>query len=517
MIDQRLALVGAQSNAGLSMEALMRNQATAPIQAISTGGKMSDDCCTIITRHVAQGPWGVEQKQAIASALNEAAAMADSKTSGARATQSLDFLERYFTAADWESIRSPELSTSAKLEVVAARLNMIGVTCPKETLLKKGVAIVVLSSPELLTQELSGIWKKSQKDRPQQFVRVLDKSKPWKFQHMTKYPLRPSLLHETIFNHACPGGHAPVEDPDVDGLDVVCQEMCCRDSSSQVKKARLSQGADAAAPQTRPRQQAQVPSAMQQGMGDMQMQFMTAMAMAAMQKFPQTAGPLVQCMAQMMGGAEQKTQPASINIDYAGLKPRGGSAPPQGVPSSDNLGDAAGSAPTDSPLALTDAPAHPAGAAAAAPATAPDAGALVPHGAACPVDETAELERKMREAAMAAKARPKEAKEAATEGAPPNGDATAGSTVDKSTTKGAGKGAKGRGALNVDFTALLKPEDCVLRSRSAFTSRAYTGVKTIAKGQGITDKGELNRLAKVAYAAASDVYTLWEAKDKTRK
>eukprot|EP00959_Pyramimonas_sp_CCMP1952_P374749 7848430-Pyramimonas_sp.AAC.1 len=73
MIDQRLALVDAQSNAGLSREALMRNQTTALIQAISNGGKMSDDCCTIITRHVAQGPWSVEQKQAIASALNEAA------------------------------------------------------------------------------------------------------------------------------------------------------------------------------------------------------------------------------------------------------------------------------------------------------------------------------------------------------------------------------------------------------------------------------------------------------------
>eukprot|EP00959_Pyramimonas_sp_CCMP1952_P145629 3048720-Pyramimonas_sp.AAC.1 len=104
----------------------------------------------------------------------------------------------------------------------------------------KGVAIVVFCSQDLMAQELTGEWKRSQKDKLQKMVKTLDKSKPWTFSRETKCPLKPDALHRAIFYHAYPeadGARPPVQDPDVDGLDLVFNEMRCRNTSNQCKRA----------------------------------------------------------------------------------------------------------------------------------------------------------------------------------------------------------------------------------------------------------------------------------------
>eukprot|EP00959_Pyramimonas_sp_CCMP1952_P382057 8005961-Pyramimonas_sp.AAC.1 len=55
-------------------------------------------------------------------------------------------LTEFLTERDWLPLRSPELSETAKLTVLALRMCKLGMTCPGNELLKYGGAIVLACS-----------------------------------------------------------------------------------------------------------------------------------------------------------------------------------------------------------------------------------------------------------------------------------------------------------------------------------------------------------------------------------
>ncbi|CAK0859388.1 unnamed protein product [Prorocentrum cordatum] len=187
-LRSRASLVASQVAAGLDRDTLLVSQAQAFLVEVRAAGQLTVNDVTMISIEIVNGPWGLTEKTALATAV-AAQASRPAQQRGQkqhRENQTMTYVERYLTDRDWACLADSGTSVEAKLHHLAERLWLLGVTCPSIPLLKRAVAKVVLvglpAESRGATAETKQQWCKtlkgaiksidSQRDHPSQHVKI---------------------------------------------------------------------------------------------------------------------------------------------------------------------------------------------------------------------------------------------------------------------------------------------------------------------------------------------------------
>ncbi|CAK0813808.1 unnamed protein product [Prorocentrum cordatum] len=511
-VRQRVAFIHSQVALGMPRDQIIASQVNALISFIGQQSNLDIATVTTVGTELVVGPWSDDQRIAIATALSNAMGGAV-PSHGGRKQQECNWLERYLTQSDWTAIKSTDLSSDAKLRVVGSRMWRIGITCPKEACLERGAAIVYAVGG---TGVLPASMLKAMCDKLKEFVKDFDRATPQTFPHIQKYPMDPMYLGAPRRNFAY-GDDVPVDDVEAthEVITQAASGIFYRGTAKALKGAQPSTTALVAAKASAP------PGGLLAANGPQDIQSMIA----------QVGNQIVQGL---FGGSMGQGPVPGLQIfaDKLYRQPSNRSVrTPQSEPGAPNtvfggeVSTTFGGSPSDNELGRhVDAPLVQASAckpAEPAHVPAPGAGAA---GAAAEVDAAAEIEGRMREAAVAAghalgkiPMKRKKAAAACSEGEldkaepkpKPKGKAKAkGHAKAKASAKGTTKGAKRCGsdpAGKVDIKDLLKPSQIGDRDKNTYASWVYGRARARAAALGLSGDS-VSEVGRSAYRSAAAVW-----------
>jgi hypothetical protein len=244
-LNRRVAFIGKQTQLGMSEAVLLADQAQSfQVTVMNTPG-VDMDCATAVSEAIMSGPWTQEQRTSMASVLGDRVAkgdvMAGKKAGGkgpARAQQKMHYILNFFTASDWEVFGNSDYSVNAKLERMAQRLWRLGVTCPSESLRKRGLACLFLLCPD--NSEIvnaTSVTIQSWVVFVRTYVKGLDEKHTWPYTHIETYPLDPSKLPQPVRAFAYEGEEPAMPPPQVilGKLNPLEKQLCARDTHRGLK------------------------------------------------------------------------------------------------------------------------------------------------------------------------------------------------------------------------------------------------------------------------------------------
>ena len=213
-VHARGAFVQAQLDAGLDAVVVQADQARALLVCLSTL-QFAVEEATTATRAVTAGSWTHQQKQALIAAIAETT-VRRTLTFVKRDPQTCEFIESMLSASDWATIRNPDLAIEPKLMCVSKRMYLLGLVCPKETLLEKAASIVIAAHGG----DHSAVDKQRACKQVKSFTKAFDKRQRYPLSHQLVYPATPQELSSDKFQFAY-ADDGPVNVPvDVDVFGV---------------------------------------------------------------------------------------------------------------------------------------------------------------------------------------------------------------------------------------------------------------------------------------------------------
>ncbi len=213
-VHARGASVQAQLDAGLDAVVVQADQARALLVCRSTL-QFAVEEATTATRAVTAGSWTHQQKQALIAAIAETT-VRRTLTFVRRDPQTCESIEGMLSASDWATIRNPDLAIEPKLMCVSKRMYLLGLVCPKETLLEKAASIVIAAHGG----DHSAVDKQRACKQVKSFTKAFDKRQRYPLSHQLVYPATPQELSSDRFQFAY-ADDGPVNVPiDVDVFGV---------------------------------------------------------------------------------------------------------------------------------------------------------------------------------------------------------------------------------------------------------------------------------------------------------
>ena len=191
------SFVQAQEQAGHDAATILEQQSTAAEsriqnlhQVITT--QQASDLTTIIV----DGPWSLEQKKRLSSAVAAVLNGNATKNAARRCMQRVNHFENYSTEAEWRSLRSSALRAH-KIQQVAARAHSLGITCPTETNTFRMACIVAECDNIDTADELGRVHADIKK-----CIKSLDVRRAYPLKHLCDYPFSADDLPTDMFEYA---------------------------------------------------------------------------------------------------------------------------------------------------------------------------------------------------------------------------------------------------------------------------------------------------------------------------
>ena len=153
------------------------------------------DTISNVSKHlVAQYVFSHTQLLAFSASLRVAAAATPLDKTDLRQMQSCKAIEHYLTQPDWARLeelgKQPKQFSNHMEDIVAIRMNRLGIVCPDVDTLKRASAIVqTVSGNRATTTD-----KRSYARGVKQKLKNLDNSIPWAFEYIRNYPPSPFEL-----------------------------------------------------------------------------------------------------------------------------------------------------------------------------------------------------------------------------------------------------------------------------------------------------------------------------------
>ncbi len=242
-MQQKLCLLERQVQMGMDKQALLDHQTIIAIGQIQSRPPLTDADATLLSEAVIGGPWSSANKVAIGNAILESC---NNENGGSKKTrrgmQSCNHLHLYLTDQDWHVLTNPEWGEAVRVQTVAMRMHLVGISCPSEDMYKIGAALALRATYPMDHPVFnSAVLKQKAATQIKDIVRAFDQNmKSWPHSHITNYPASPQQLPEHIFKYIYKTDGPAAQQPEtlISDYQVLLPKMVYRDSHLELKRER---------------------------------------------------------------------------------------------------------------------------------------------------------------------------------------------------------------------------------------------------------------------------------------
>lgn len=194
-----------------------------------------------LSKLIAQGPWGNNQKEHLGGALTEVVAgvQPDSSNPSPRArrpSQTLKGIACFLTQSDLETLKNPEALNAVKIQTMVSRCYLMGLHLPSETTVQHIVASGLDLGMESKTPEARFHLVREFKGQLKQKVKHSDPPPVF----LTTFPASPDLLPEPLFDAAYADEKPNKIDQGIASAGVGSHGVACRRTHTLVRGSSKS-------------------------------------------------------------------------------------------------------------------------------------------------------------------------------------------------------------------------------------------------------------------------------------